>query len=267
MTTPLDRLLAIMATLRDPARGCPWDIEQTFATIAPHTIEEAYEVAEAIEQGDLTALKDELGDLLFQVVFYAQMAGERGLFDFQDVARGIADKMERRHPHVFGDANIDTAEAQTVAWETTKERERHAKAGDQPPSVLDGVSTALPALTRAAKVQGRAARVGFDWPEAAPVVDKIREEAAEIEAELAGADPARLDEEMGDLLFSCVNLARKLKIDGEGALRRATRKFEGRFRRVEQALTARGRTPHEASLAEMDALWEQVKREDAADKG
>ncbi len=259
---PIDRLLAIMTRLRAPDGGCPWDLEQTFATIAPHTIEEAYEVAEAIETGDRPALKDELGDLLFQVVFHAQMAREEGSFDFDAVATAIADKMERRHPHVFGSsAPIDSARAQVTAWEAQKAQERAAKASSgAPPSALDGVGVGLPALTRAQKLQARAARVGFDWPEARQVLDKIEEEIAEVKAEIAvGASAERLDEEVGDLLFAVVNLARKLGLDAEGALRRGARKFERRFHKVEAALAAEGRTPQQAGLQAMEAHWVAAK--------
>jgi nucleoside triphosphate diphosphatase len=260
----LDRLLAIMARLRDPERGCPWDREQNFATIAPYTIEEAYEVADAIARGDMTALKDELGDLLFQVVFHARMAEEAGLFDFTDVAAAIADKMVRRHPHVFGDAEIRSAAAQTAAWEEHKAKERAAKAAaaGAAASVLDGVALALPALLRAIKIQQRAARIGFDWPNAPPVIAKLAEEIAELEAELAhdgAADHARIEDEMGDILFAAANLARKLDIDPEAALRRATNKFERRFRRVEALATERG-IGHD--LDALEALWQQVKRDE-----
>lgn len=259
---PIDRLLAIMAKLRAPDGGCPWDLEQNFATIAPHTIEEAYEVAEAIEAGDRAALKDELGDLLFQVVFYAQMAREEGSFDFDAIAEAISEKMERRHPHVFGAmAPVATAHAQVAAWETQKAEERAAKAADgNMPSALDGVGVNLPALTRAQKVQARAARVGFDWPEARQVLDKIEEEIGEVRAEIdAGAARDKLDEEVGDLLFAVVNLARKLGLDAEGALRRGTRKFDRRFRAVERRLREQGRTPAEAGLAAMEEIWVAVK--------
>jgi nucleoside triphosphate diphosphatase len=263
MSRSIDRLLAIMARLRDPEGGCPWDREQSFATIAPHTIEEAYEVAEAIESGDLAGLKDELGDLLFQVVFYAQMAREEGRFDFEDIAAAICDKMERRHPHVFGQTHIPNAAAQTVQWETQKAAERAAKAGDAESGTLDGVSTALPALTRAIKLQARAGRVGFDWPEPAQVLDKIAEEIDELREEIdQGVDKDRLEDELGDVLFACVNLARKLKIDPEGALRRGNRKFERRFRYIEQALAAQGRKPAEATLDEMEAFWVAAKHEE-----
>jgi nucleoside triphosphate diphosphatase len=264
MTPALDHLLAIMARLRDPEQGCPWDREQDFATIAPYTIEEAYEVADAIARGDMPALKDELGDLLFQVVFYAQMAKEAGLFDFAEIASAISDKMVRRHPHVFGDAVIGDAETQTKAWEEHKSKERHARAlaAGTPESVLDGVALALPALLRAAKIQRRAARIGFDWPTARPVFTKLAEEIAELEAELAveadgSADRARIDDEMGDVLFAAANLARKLDIDPEAALRRATAKFERRFRRVEALAAERGIS---ADLDALDAVWREVKR-------
>ena len=260
----LKRLLDIMARLRDPERGCPWDREQSFATIAPYTIEEAYEVAEACERGDPAALKDELGDLLFQVVFHARMAEEAGLFAFNDVAAAIADKMRRRHPHVFGDTVIADAAAQTAAWEEHKAAERRAKAAASgaPESALDGVGVALPALTRAEKLQRRAARVGFDWPEVGPVLDKIEEEIAELREALAQAEPARIADEMGDLLFAAVNLARHATTDPEQALRAACRKFERRFRRIEALFAAAGRTLDGASLEDMEAAWQQAKTEE-----
>ncbi|MGE5546511.1 MAG: nucleoside triphosphate pyrophosphohydrolase [Solirubrobacterales bacterium] len=255
--SPIERLLDIMMTLRDPVRGCPWDREQSFATIAPYTIEEAYEVAEAIEHGDMPALKDELGDLLFQVVFYAQMAQEQGSFDFDGIATAIADKMVRRHPHVFGDTDIPDAQAQTVAWEATKAAERADKGTA---SALDGVARTLPPMTRALKLQNRAARVGFDWAKAADVLDKISEEMDEIKHEIATDAPQdRLEDEMGDVLFACVNLARKLNIDPERALKRANAKFERRFRHIEVGLAAEGRSCEAASLDEMEALWVQAK--------
>jgi MazG family protein len=261
-TTPhLARLLEIMARLRDPKGGCPWDLEQTFATIAPYTIEEAYEVAEAIERGDRQALKEELGDLLLQVVFHARMAEEEGAFDFEDVAGSIADKMLRRHPHVFGAAAVPDAAAQTVAWEEQKARERAAKGAQ---SALDGVGVALPALTRAEKIQSRAARVGFDWGAPRPILDKIEEEVAELRAELDEADRARLEEELGDLLFALVNLSRHLKIDPETSLRKAIYKFDRRFRRVEALLSASGMTAEAAGLDEMERRWEEAKREERA---
>jgi MazG family protein len=258
MIRPIDRLLAIMARLRDPERGCPWDREQNFATIAPYTIEEACEVADAIERGDMTALKDELGDLLFQVVFHARMAEEHGLFAFDDVAEAIGDKMERRHPHVFGDAEIASIAAQNEAWEAHKAAEREAKG--EAASVVDGVAIALPALLRAAKISRRAARIGFDWPDAASVIDKIEEELDEIEDALDDhAPPAALEEEIGDLLFAAANLARKLDIEPETALRRATAKFERRFRRVETLAKARG---VERDLDALEALWQEVKAQE-----
>lgn len=259
----IERLLGVMARLRDPVAGCPWDREQTFATIAPYTIEEAYEVADAIASGNKTALKEELGDLLFQVVFYAQMARETGDFDFAEIAEAIAEKMERRHPHVFGDAKIESAAAQTAAWEATKARERAATSGGEPASILDGVARALPALTRAEKLTKRAARHRFDWPEATQVLDKIEEEIRELRAEIAARAPTeRLSDELGDLLFACANLARKLALDPEGTLRDANDKFERRFRRVEALLRERGKTPSDSTLEEMDALWDQVKAEE-----
>ena len=253
----IDTLLAVMARLRDPERGCPWDREQDFATIAPFTIEEAYEVADAIERGDMAALKDELGDLLLQVVFHARMAEEAGHFAFDDVASAINDKMVRRHPHVFGDAEIDSVAAQNEAWEAHKAAERAAGGGSQ--SVLDGVALAFPALLRAAKISRRAARIGFDWPDAHAVFAKIAEEIVEIETELdAGAAPARLEDEIGDLLFAVANLARKLDIEPETALRRATAKFERRFRRVETLAAERGIG---RDLDALEALWQAVKRD------
>ncbi len=263
MTANLDRLLEIMARLRDPAGGCPWDLEQDFSTIAPHTIEEAYEVADAIDQGDMAALRDELGDLLLQVVYHAQMAREAGHFRFDEVAAAIADKLVRRHPHVFGDVRVDDAAAQTRAWEDHKEAERRDKAaaGTGDHGILDGVPLALPALVRAAKLQKRAARVGFDWGEAASVLAKIVEESEELGHEMAdGTERARLEDELGDLLFTCVNLARKLDVDPETALRRATAKFETRFRRMEAWLAEDGRTPDAVALDELEALWERAKR-------
>lgn len=254
---PIDRLLSVMAKLRDPNGGCPWDIEQTFATIAPYTIEEAYEVAEAIDHGDMASLKDELGDLLFQVVFYAQMAKEQGEWDFDAVATAIADKMERRHPHVFGNADIRSAEAQTQAWEATKAAERAHRGSE---SVLDGVARTLPPTTRAFKLQRRAARVGFDWAKPADVLDKITEEVAEIKYEIdTDAPEDRLEDEMGDVLFACVNLARKLNIDPDRALKRANAKFDRRFRHIEAELSAQGKSPQDATLDEMEALWTEAK--------
>jgi ATP diphosphatase len=259
MTHPIDRLLEIMARLRDPERGCPWDREQDFRTIAPYTIEEAYEVADAIERADMAALKDELGDLLLQVVFHARMAEEAGHFAFDDVAGAISDKMVRRHPHVFGDVAIASVAAQNEAWEAHKAAERAAtgNARSVVASELDGVALALPALLRAAKISGRAARIGFDWPDARAVIPKIAEEIAEVEAELdAGAAPVALEEEIGDLLFAAANLARKLEVEPETALRRATAKFERRFRQVEALAAERGIG---RDLGALEALWLEVK--------
>ena len=255
--TPIDRLNAIMVRLRDPERGCPWDVEQTFATIAPYTLEEAYEVADAIERGDWDELKSELGDLLFQVVFHARMAEEQGLFAFDDVAAAIADKLERRHPHVFGDeaARADGV-AQKARWEDIKAGERKAKAQH---GVLDDVPVALPALARAAKLTKRAARVGFDWPSTAEVLDKLDEEVAELKAEIAAGDLDKARGELGDLLFVMANLARKLGVEPEDALRGTNAKFVRRFEFIEAELAKAGRTPEESDLAEMDALWDAAK--------
>jgi len=266
----MDRLLAIMARLRDPKGGCPWDLEQSFRTIVPHTIEEAYEVADAIERDDFKALPGELGDLLFQVVFYSQMAAEAGHFRMEHVIAAINTKMIERHPHVFGSTSIETAEAQTVAWEVQKAKERAAEAAasGRAISVLDGVAAGLPALTRAEKLQKRAARIGFDWPEAEPVIDKVEEEIAELKAELGEQrKPARLDEEMGDLLFACANLARHLGVEPEGALRRANAKFERRFKRMEAMNAAEsgsgvGQVTMPTSLEHLEALWQRVKAEE-----
>lgn len=250
------RLLAIMARLRDPETGCPWDIEQDFDSIAPYTIEEAYEVADAIARADMTHLREELGDLLLQVVYHAQMASEAGHFDFAEVVRGISDKMVRRHPHVFGSESRDKSAAdQTRDWERIKAAERSG--GSTAASALDGVAIGLPALTRAVKLQARAARVGFDWPEAGAVLDKIAEETAEL---VEAGDAARQAEEYGDLMFVMANLARHLDIDPEAALRAANAKFTRRFRAVEAGLAAEGRRPEDATLAEMDALWDAAKR-------
>lgn len=260
-TGGLPRLAMIMARLRAPEGGCPWDLEQDFDTIAPYTIEEAYEVADAIARKDWDGLKGELGDLLFQSVYHAQMAEEAGHFTLDDVLRGIADKMVARHPHVFGDAVIESAEAQTEAWEAVKAKER---AGRAQHGILDDVPVGHPGLTRAIKLQKRAARVGFDWPDLGPVMDKIAEEARE----LTEAAPEDQFEEYGDLLFVMANLARHLEIDPEAALRAANDKFTRRFRAIEAGLAAQGRTPQEASLDEMDALWNEAKaREKSAKQG
>jgi ATP diphosphatase len=266
MSRNIDRLLDIMARLRDPNGGCPWDLEQTFRTIAPHTIEEAYEVADAIEQDDLPALKEELGDLLFQVVFYAQMAKEAGEFDFDAIAGAIADKMLRRHPHVFGDVTVESADAMVARWEDQKAAERAAKSAAEGtiPSVLDNIVGGLPALTRAIKLQRRAARVGFDWAATADILDKIEEEIGELRAELAAADKARLQDELGDVLFAVTNLARRLDIDPETALRGTNAKFDRRFRRIEALLAETGRGPEQSDLDEMETLWQRAKREETA---
>ncbi len=252
----LRRLLDIMATLRDRTAGCPWDVAQNFDSIAPYTIEEAYEVADAIARRDFAALPDELGDLLLQVVFHARMAEEAGRFGFADVARAIADKMLRRHPHVFGAAAARDAGMQALAWEEQKRAERAARAET---GTLAGIPVGLPGLTRAVKLTARAARVGFDWPDAGAVLDKLDEETAELRAELEGADRARLQDELGDMLFVLANLARKLSLDPESCLRHANLKFARRFAAVEAALAAQGRMPAEATLAEMEAEWQAAK--------
>jgi nucleoside triphosphate diphosphatase len=257
--TELRRLLSVMERLRDPETGCPWDKLQDFHSIAPYTIEEAYEVADAIGRRDFTALSDELGDLLFQVVYHARLAEEESRFGFADVARGIADKMIRRHPHVFGEAASRDAGAQTMAWEAQKRAERLARTET---GTLAGIPDALPALTRAAKLTNRAARVGFDWPDAAGVLDKLEEEVLELRAELPAADPVRLADEVGDLLFVLANLARKLHLDPEECLRRANDKFTRRFEGIEQRLEVEGKTPTDSTLDEMEALWVAVKREE-----
>ncbi|MBF9042051.1 nucleoside triphosphate pyrophosphohydrolase [Rhodobacterales bacterium HKCCE4037] len=257
-TDPMQRLRAIMARLRDPVHGCPWDVEQTFASIAPYTIEEAYEVADAIERGDMEELKGELGDLLFQSVFHAQMAEDAGHFDFDDIAQAIGDKMIARHPHVFGDeSNAKSADQQVADWESVKAAERAAKARG---GVLDDVALGLPALMRAEKLQKRAARVGFDWPEIGQVIDKIAEEARELAEARKTLPQDKIAEEMGDLLFVMANLARHLKVDPETALRGANAKFVRRFRYIEQELAGRSKGPAESSLEEMDALWDAAKR-------
>lgn len=265
----IDRLIAIMAKLRDPDGGCPWDLEQSFETIAPYTIEEAYEVAEAITLGDMASLRDELGDLLLQVVYHAQIAREMdakdGAFGFDDVARGISDKMIRRHPHVFAGASVDDARAQTDAWEQQKAAERAAKAEaeNRAVSVLDGVSSALPALMRSLKLQNRAVRAGFDWPGIEGVFDKINEELGELRAEITGTDSDdrdRIEDEVGDLLFTVVNLARRLEIDPETALRRCNAKFERRFRFMEDGLAAEGTPIQSVGLDAMERHWQRAKQ-------
>ena len=260
----MPRLLEIMRRLRDPNSGCPWDIEQNFATIAPYTIEEAYEVADAIERKAWDELKGELGDLLFQSVFHAQMAAEAGLFNFDDVANTMSDKMVARHPHVFGDESRDkTAQQQTQDWEQIKAAERAARAQS---GVLEGVAIGLPALLRAHKLQNRAARVGFDWPDITQVLDKLVEEAAELAEAKAQLGADEIEEEMGDLLFVMANLARHLGVEPEAALRRANAKFTRRFAHIEAALAQQGKTPQQSNLAEMDALWNSAKAVDKANK-
>lgn len=259
---PINRLLDIMAQLRNPDGGCPWDVEQDFASIAPHTLEEAYEVVDAIYENDMTGLREELGDLLLQVVFHAQMANEAKLFDFDDVAEAISKKLVRRHPHVFGNADIRTAEAQTAAWESIKEKERAAKGEpEKPASILDDVPKALPALLRAHKLQKRAARVGFDWADIQDVFAKLDEETGELQEAIAENQPKeRLTDEMGDLLFVCVNLARRLGVNPEEALGATNRKFERRFRFIEQQAD----DLDAMTLAEMDALWNAAKSKERA---
>jgi MazG family protein len=261
-SSPLEKLLEVMASLREPDTGCPWDIDQTPETIAPYTIEEAYEVADAIASGDVDQLKDELGDLLFQVVFYAQMSKEKGGFNFDDIVNGITNKMLQRHPHVFGSANKRSADTQTIAWEKQKaqERQSRAKNAGTRPNALDGVALALPALIRAQKLQNRAAREGFDWSELSPVIAKIREELKEVETEIEIQAPHdRLKDEIGDLIFASVNLSRHLGVDAEAALRDANTKFERRFRHVENALNAEGKSLTETSLDEMEFHWLEAK--------
>jgi len=268
--TALEALLTVMARLRAPDGGCPWDLEQDFASIAPYTIEEAYEVEDAIRRGDPAALLDELGDLLFQVVYHARMAEERGWFGFAEVAAAITAKMIRRHPHVFGADKARTTEEQTIAWEAQKqaEREQAVRVGRAETGALAGVAPGLPALARAAKLTRRAARVGFDWPDAAAVLDKLEEEAEELRAELSTAaqapDRGRLADEVGDLLFVLANLARKLELDPEECLRGANAKFTRRFGFVEQAMAEQGKAPADATLAEMETAWQAAKRAENA---
>jgi ATP diphosphatase len=275
----IEDLLAVMAALRTPGMGCPWDLEQSFATIAPYTIEEAYEVADAIARGDLGELKEELGDLLLQVVYHARMAEEQGAFAFPDVVEAITAKMVRRHPHVFGTPEQRAAGAAPGFWERIKAEERAEEERKSAPRVLDGVPVGLPGLTRAVKLQDKAARVGFDWPSLAPVFDKLREELAELEEAIAnpdGASPgapapepdrARIEEEFGDLLFVVANVARHLKVDPETALRSANQKFTRRFRAIERKLAQDGRTPAQSTLAEMDRLWDEAKAEEPSQGG
>jgi MazG family protein len=255
----IESLLEVMRRLRDPVGGCPWDREQTFATIAPYTIEESYEVADAIQRGDMRDLKEELGDLLFQVVFHSRLAEEQGLFDFHDVAAAMSEKLIRRHPHVFGDIGGRTADEQNAAWEVTKAEERKAK---NKTGILDDVPVGLPALTRAAKLTKRAARVGFDWPSVNEVVDKLDEETAELKAEIKCGDLDKAREELGDILFVLANLARKLDVEPEDALRMTNAKFVRRFHSIEDALRAQGRTPDQSNLEEMDSLWNAAKHKE-----
>jgi ATP diphosphatase len=255
------RLIEIMAALRTPGSGCPWDLEQNFETIAPYTLEEAYEVADAIARGDLAGLREELGDLLLQVVFHARMAQEQGAFDFGDVVAAITKKLIRRHPHVFGDAGGATPDEVKVLWERIKAEEK-AERGKKPEGALAGVPVALPALTRALKLQAKAGKVGFDWNDPLAVLAKIREEADEIEAEIKGDGSDKVAGEVGDLLFAVVNLARHLDADPEALLRAANLKFERRFGAIERALAERGKTPVDATLAEMDALWDEAKAQE-----
>ena len=253
----MDRLIAIMAALRTPGTGCPWDLEQDFASIAPYTVEEAYEVADAIARGNMDDLKSELGDLLFQAVFHARMAEEAGHFAFADVAAAISDKMARRHPHVFGEKGPRTAAEQTRDWEKQKAAERAARGAD---GLLDDVPIGLPGLTRAVKLQKRAARVGFDWATPEAVLDKITEETAELVAALEDGNADQIEDEFGDLLFVLANLSRHLNIDPETAIRRTNQKFVTRFAYIEQKLKASGRSVEEASLEEMEALWSEAKK-------
>jgi ATP diphosphatase len=264
----IGRLLEIMAALRTPGTGCPWDLAQNFSTIAPYTLEEAYEVADAIARADLADLKDELGDLLLQVVFHARMAQEQGAFDFGDVVQAITEKLVRRHPHVFGAEQSRTPQAVEGLWERIKAEEKAARNDAGEEGALAGVAVALPALTRALKLQQKASKVGFDWNDVRAVLHKIREEADEIEAVLGDGEAASAPStaeaaaEVGDLLFAAVNLARHLRADPESLLRQTNQKFERRFAAIERALAAKGKTPREATLAEMDALWEQAKVEE-----
>ncbi|WP_017930547.1 nucleoside triphosphate pyrophosphohydrolase [Robiginitomaculum antarcticum] len=254
-STALIRARTLMAQLRNKESGCPWDVAQDYKSIGRYTIEEAYEVVQAIENEDMAELKDELGDLLLQVLFYAQMAQEDGYFDLDDVANGLVEKMVRRHPHVFGNISVADADAQTLAWEEQKASER-AQAGDSV-SALDGVALGLPALLRAQKLQKRAARVGFDWPDIAPVIDKLKEEADEIAEAKSNSNPAHIAEEVGDFLFAAVNMARHLGVDAEDALRAANKKFTRRFTHVE---THAGETLSEMTLDDMETLWQDAKR-------
>jgi ATP diphosphatase len=263
MPSEMEKLLETMARLRDPERGCPWDAKQDFDSIAPYTIEEAYEVADAIQRRDFDDLRDELGDLLFQVVFHARMAEEAGHFKFADVVAALSDKLTRRHPHVFGETRYASAEEQSRGWEELKAHERAERGGDEDPSALAGIARGLPEWRRALKLQQRAATVGFDWPGPQPVLDKLAEEIEEVRAEFeSGADRDRLEDEIGDVLFVIANLARHAKIDPGHALRRANAKFERRFRRMEALAAEAGERLVGKSLAEQDALWDRAKAEE-----
>ena len=273
--TAIDRLIAIMTMLRDKQHGCPWDLEQTIKSLLPYTLEEVYEVADAIENNDLVELEDELGDLLFQVIFYAQIAKEQGAFDFQDIATAITDKLVRRHPHVFPDGDVEkfgiqqdiSAQQVVVNWEAIKELEREEKrkkggkqAAQEVESILDDLPRALPAMERARKLQKRAAQVGFDWAEIAPVLEKLKEEVAEFEEALASGDLERMSGELGDVLFATINLARHSKIEPEVALRSTNQRFETRFKWIEAALSQQDKVFKDANLEELDALWDQAKK-------
>ena len=258
MTQPIESLLNVMARLRDPVAGCPWDREQTLQSLTRYTVEEVYEVIDCIERGDHVALPDELGDLLFQIVFYARVAEEAGQFDFNQIVARIVDKLVRRHPHVFADAPVLDASAQSARWEAQKAEERAGKGGQN--SALEDIPIALPALMRAVKLQGRAARVGFDWPAAAAVFDKVQEEIRELEEACAGTASARIEDELGDLLFTCVNLARHLGVEPETALRRANTKFEQRFRLMETLAAEQGKTLDGLPPPAQDELWRAAKR-------
>ena len=272
--TAIDRLIAIMTMLRDKQHGCPWDLEQTIKSLLPYTLEEVYEVADAIENNDLVELEDELGDLLFQVIFYAQIAKEQGAFDFQDIATAISNKLVRRHPHVFPDGDVGqfgipqdiSAQQVVVNWEAIKEIEREEKrkkggkqSSQEVESILDDVPRALPAMERARKLQKRAAQVGFDWVDIAPVLEKLKEEVAEFEEALASGDPERMNDELGDVLFATINLARHSNIEPEVALRSTNRRFETRFKWIETALSSQGKVFKDANLEELGALWDQAK--------
>ncbi|MCG3866155.1 MULTISPECIES: nucleoside triphosphate pyrophosphohydrolase [unclassified Photobacterium] len=262
-SSQMEQLLAIMSQLRDPKNGCPWDLKQNFDSIVPYTLEEAYEVADAIEQKNWNDVKEELGDLLFQVVFYSQMAKEQGLFEFDDVVSGISEKLVRRHPHVFSDKQFKDEAAVKQNWEVEKAKERAAKEHDV--SLLANIPNALPALMRADKIQKRCANVGFDWDELAPVVDKVKEELDEVMDEVIQAvpEPQRIEEELGDLLFSVVNLSRHLKVKPESALQKANKKFEKRFRQVEENVLEHGKNISQCSLAELDEAWNRVKAKES----